>query len=601
MFGRLASCILTLAPLMTAADMAVAKENPTMAPAQAGPTDGAAGRPRESGDAAKRRGGDETKASGPRGADGTPPAAEGKPDEKTAGRKPAEKPQRFDISEYRIEGADLLPQIEVEEAVYPFLGPSRTAEDVEKARGALEKAYTAKGYQTVTVSVPQQNPDNGFVVLKVTEHKVGRLRVKNSRYFDVDRIKTSAPSLAEGKVPNFNAVTKDIVALNQWPDRKVTPALRAGLTPGTVDVDLTVDDKIPFHASVELNNRQAPSTTPLRLVATTHYDNLWQRGDTANFSYQVAPQRRSDAEVFSGSYLARTDLDWMNLLVYGVSSKSDVATVGGQNVVGPGQIIGARAVLTLPGRDGFFQSLSLGLDYKHFGQIVSQGSALAFSTPVTYVPAVASYNATFQRDGGLTQFNAALTYGLRGIGSDPFAFDDKRFRARQNFMHLKADVSDTMTFKDGGQLFLKAQGQIADQPLVSSEQFSLGGMETVRGYLESETLGDWGTSATVELRTPNLPEWLLTATSGDGKPDRSKLAGFDEWRLFAFGDVGQVRTLEPLAGQQAFFFLASYGVGTSFKLFNHLSGSAVFAVPLVSQTYSAANHPRVLFRISGEF
>ncbi|WP_339472366.1 POTRA domain-containing protein, partial [Pseudomonas sp. EL_65y_Pfl1_R83] len=149
---------------MTAADMAVAKEDPTMAPAQAGPTDGDPGRPRESGDAAKRRGGDETKASGPRGAGGSPPAAEGKPDEKTAGRKPAEKPQRFDISEYRIEGADLLPQIEVEEAVYPFLGPSRTAEDVEKARGALEKAYTPKGYQTVTVSVPQQNPDNGFVV-----------------------------------------------------------------------------------------------------------------------------------------------------------------------------------------------------------------------------------------------------------------------------------------------------------------------------------------------------------------------------------------------------------------------------------------------------
>jgi len=557
---------------------------------------------REGGDAGKPNGGDDTKASGAQGARGTRASGDGKADAKTSGAKPAEKPLRFNIDEYRIEGADLLPQIEVEEAVYPYLGPGRTADDVEKARSALEKAYTAKGYQTVTVSTPQQDPDKGFVILKVTEHKVGRLRVKNSRYFDVDKIKTSAPSLAEGKVPNFNAVTKDIVALNQWPDRKVTPALRAGLTPGTVDVDLTVDDKVPFHASVELNNRRAPSTTPLRLVATTHYDNLWQRGDTANFSYQVAPQRRSDAEVFSGSYLARTDLDWMNLLVYGVNSKSDVATVGGQNVVGPGQVIGARAVLTLPGRDGFFQSLSLGLDYKHFGQTVTQGSVLAFSTPVTYVPAVASYSATFQRDGGLTQFNGALTYGLRGIGSDPFAFDDKRFRARQNFIHLKGDVSDTTTFKDGSQLYLKAQGQIADQPLVSSEQFSLGGLETVRGYLESETLGDWGTSGTVELRTPNLPEWLLSAAAGDGKPaDRSKLVGFDEWRLFAFGDVGLVRTLEPLSGQQAVFFLASYGVGTSFKLFNYLNGSAVFAMPLVTQAYTVANHPRVLFRISGEF
>ena len=66
-------------------------------------------------------------------------------------------PARFDIDEYRVEGADALPQIEVEEAVYPFLGPNRTADDVEKARAALEKAYHDKGYQTVGVSVPQQN------------------------------------------------------------------------------------------------------------------------------------------------------------------------------------------------------------------------------------------------------------------------------------------------------------------------------------------------------------------------------------------------------------------------------------------------------------
>ncbi|MBK0795175.1 ShlB/FhaC/HecB family hemolysin secretion/activation protein, partial [Escherichia coli O25b:H4-ST131] len=76
--------------------------------------------------------------------------------------------------------------------------------------------------------------------------------VKNSRYFDLDRIKDSAPSLKEGTVPNFTDVTKDIVSLNQWPDRRVTPALRAGVAPGTVDVDLNVEDKAPIHASLEV-------------------------------------------------------------------------------------------------------------------------------------------------------------------------------------------------------------------------------------------------------------------------------------------------------------------------------------------------------------
>jgi hemolysin activation/secretion protein len=173
--------------------------------------------------------------------------------------QPKGPPPHFDIDDFAVQGVNTLPQLELEQAIYPFLGPNKTADDVEKARAALEKAYHDKGYQTVSVSVPAQNVQNKVVVLKVTELKVGRLRVKNSRYFDVNKIKTDAPSLREGSVPNFGDVTKDIVSLNQWPDRKVTPALRAGVTPDTVDVDLNVDDTLPLHGSVELNNRQSPN------------------------------------------------------------------------------------------------------------------------------------------------------------------------------------------------------------------------------------------------------------------------------------------------------------------------------------------------------
>src|SRR5258708_18910612 len=140
--------------------------------------------------------------------------------------------------------------------------------------------------------------------------------------------------------------------------------------------------------------------------------------------------------------------------------------------------------MTLPARDGFFHSISIGADYKHFAQIVSQGTTFAFSTPVTYVPVVASYSATWQRETGLTQLNAGLTAGLRGIGSDPFDFDQKRFKATQNFFYFRGDVSDTEDFQGGVQLFMKVQGQVADQPLVSSEEFTAGGVETVRGYLD---------------------------------------------------------------------------------------------------------------------
>ena len=112
------------------------------------------------------------------------------------------------IQEYRVQGAHLLTKLEVEEAVYPYLGPQRTAEDVDQARAALEKAYQAKGFQTVSVQIPPQQVKGGVVILQVIEGKVGRLRVRGARYFSPDQIKKAAPSLAEGTVPDFNKVSQ---------------------------------------------------------------------------------------------------------------------------------------------------------------------------------------------------------------------------------------------------------------------------------------------------------------------------------------------------------------------------------------------------------
>jgi len=62
----------------------------------------------------------------------------------------------FFIQDYLVEGVTQLPPIAVEKAVYPFLGPERTARDVEKARAAVAEAYHKRGYQTVPVTIPPQ-------------------------------------------------------------------------------------------------------------------------------------------------------------------------------------------------------------------------------------------------------------------------------------------------------------------------------------------------------------------------------------------------------------------------------------------------------------
>ncbi|HEX4139102.1 MAG TPA: POTRA domain-containing protein, partial [Candidatus Methylacidiphilales bacterium] len=238
---------------------------------------------------------------------------------------PIDKTPRFFIREFRVDGAGkLISQDDIEAAVYPYLGPYRTAADVESARGALEQAYREKGYETVTVSVPHQLA-SPIIHLQVSLGQVGRLTVSGSRFFSIDEIKREAPSLEEGNSPNFSQVTHDLGTLNQIPDRRITPTLKPGEIPGTVDIDLAVKDTFPLHGSLELNNRYSTGTTRLRVNGSVNYDNLWQLEHVIGFSFQVAPEDSNQVEVFSGYYLARIpDVDWLTLEVQGTDQDSNV-------------------------------------------------------------------------------------------------------------------------------------------------------------------------------------------------------------------------------------------------------------------------------------
>src|SRR5262249_54767183 len=144
----------------------------------------------------------------------------------------------FEIQAYDVDGNTLLDQEAVESAVYPYLGPDRSRDDVAAARDALQKAYQVKGYQSVVVEVPAQDARTGIIRLHVVEAPIGRLRVVDSHYSSLSRIKEEVPSLQEGKVPDFNQAQKEVAELNRLPERRVTPLIKPGKVPGTVDVDL---------------------------------------------------------------------------------------------------------------------------------------------------------------------------------------------------------------------------------------------------------------------------------------------------------------------------------------------------------------------------
>lgn len=491
----------------------------------------------------------------------------------------------FGVFEYRVEGTTLIPVLAVEKAVYPHLGEKKTLNDVEKAREALEKAYHGAGYLTVLVSIPQQKVDAGVVRLIVTEAPVERLRVVESRYFSLGEIKAAAPELAEGNVPNFPQLQKELTALNRSADRRVTPVLRPGRTPGTVEVDLKVQDTLPFHGNVELNNRYSQDTTRTRLSASMRWDNLWQKQHSIGLTVQTAPEKPDESLVVSANYtwpLASGRF----LSFYGVKSDSDVAAVGTLNVVGKGTVLGARYIVPLRGSDGFYHTASAGVDYKDFDQSVRLVGSGGFNTPITYMPFTLGWDGNWLGKTSSTKFGMAFNFHLRGVVGDEQEFADKRFKGRPGYAYLRGTASHSETMANGWGAGARASWQLAPQPLVSNEQFAIGGVDTVRAYLESAALGDQGLAISLEATTPNWAKHVSESLA--------------DLRLLAFVDGGSVRVRDPITATDG-FSLAGTGLGMRLKGRRGVSASLDWAVALKELGNTRRGDSRVYFRAAYEW
>ncbi|MEI6376951.1 MAG: ShlB/FhaC/HecB family hemolysin secretion/activation protein, partial [bacterium] len=445
--------------------------------------------------------------------------------------------QSIYIKEFRILGSHQLGRAEIEKAVYPYMGPERSPEDVEKAREALEKAFQDKGFQTVSVQIPQQTGKRGIVFLQVTEAKIGTLNVEGNRFYSLKAIKKGVPSLQPGVVPDFNKVSKEILALNQWSDRQVIPTLTPGYDPGTVNVNLKVKDTLPLHGSAEINNRYSYGTPEIRMNIAGSYDNLWQRGDSIGGSYQTAPQQPSAVQnwnIFNTTHVP--SVDWLKLnLSYGYQNSISTLASSSGSSLGNGSTAGFRFLMALPGEKDFSQSLSTGIDFKHNDQITSlsqvSSGANVNTTALDYWPCRINYSGVWAPTNSVTIFDAGLSFGIRGavVQLGPLGgfgneseIASATAGADGGFFVVHGDLSHTHNLPWGCQIFGKIQGQYSPEPLIYTEQFSGGGLDTCRGYLEGTVVGDSAIFGSVELRSPSI---------------LSAKGGVNEWRVYGDEDI----------------------------------------------------------------
>jgi len=512
-----------------------------------------------------------------------PPQAPPQPAQSTTPQPPSQNPAdvTFTVTEYRVDGNTVLSDEKIKAVVAPYVGPDRRVKDVEKVRLALEKAYRDAGYPTVLVVVPEQTVEAGVVQLKVIESKLGEISVTGNRYFSTLKLLDALPSLRPGTLLYEPEVLKELDHLNEHQDLKVTPVLQKGEEPGTVNLELKVVDRLPLHGSLELNSQGTPNTPRYQLNATIQYNNFMTPNRFVSIQTTQTPQHLGDVQLYGINYV--TPLPWtgQTMALYAAVSNSisaistSVLTLvqqgGGIGITGNAVVFGGRYILSTTTGQSMSHQLFLGVDFKFLGEndLTAGGTTTIASNEVTYIPLSVAYVGQLFDRLGMTKLSVTLRGNIGGIlpldddeafggdPSDPYNEPGNRAGADATFGVFQAGLERSVNLPQGFLLSLKADGQVATQPLIPAEQYAAGGINSVRGYWQNEVLGDNAVHGTVELVTPPFEKLLPASVT-------------EELRMRIFYDAAYLWLKSAPPGQTEDYQLEGSGFGIQLKLTDHL-------------------------------
>lgn len=465
---------------------------------------------------------------------------------------------RFDISRFDVKGNTLLPPAQIDALLAKFIGAERDFGDVQGALEALEELYHQRGYKLVTVALPEQELNRGVVELRVVETRIGRISVRNNRYFDENNIRRSLPALQEGRTPNLTAVSANLKLGNDNPAKEVTLKLQSGELDDEVDAVLDVKDQPIWKGMLNADNTGTAQTGKTHLGFIVQNANLFGLDHLASLQYTTSAEEPGRVKVYGAGYHVPL-YAWDDSLDFFASySNVDSGTVaaGALNlaVSGKGAVYGARYNQNLAKRGELESKLSYGIDYKAFKNSVQLMGA-ELGNDVTVHPLSIGYQGTLPVGHGEVGGQLTLLRNIAGGSKgDQRAFTAARAGAKADYTVLRLGGSGTRALTNDWQLRALVNGQYSSDALVPGEQFGAGGATSVRGFIEREISADSGLGVNLEAYTPNL----------------CSQAGWN-CRLLGFYDTAYVKRNHALAGELTSTGIASAGAGVRFVLATYVN------------------------------
>ncbi len=199
-------------------------------------------------------------------------------------------PPTANVRAYEITGDTLLTTEILMAVLAKHTGTNLTMTNIIQAASDLQMEYRDRGFPTVKVSLPAQQITNGIVKIRVFQGRLSEIDVTHNRYFSSNNVMRALPSLRTNTIlvgPVFQA---ELDRANANPDRQIRPLIDAGPVEGTSLLTLSVQDRLPLHGKIELNNQNSPGTPDLRLNTSAACQNLWQLEHSLGLQYSFSPE-----------------------------------------------------------------------------------------------------------------------------------------------------------------------------------------------------------------------------------------------------------------------------------------------------------------------
>lgn len=473
------------------------------------------------------------------------------------------------VQKIQVVGSTILSAAEINALIQPLEGRSSTLEELKQVADKITEIYLNRGYITSRAVLPPQTLSGGVVTIQVIEGRLAKIEVEGTKRLHQNYIR-SRLRLGAG-MPLSTASLEDQLRLLRVDPLfdNVEASLRAGDNEGESILIVRVSEANPFQGNVSFDNYSPPSVGSERVGLTLRHRNLTGNGDEISAAYYRAI---GDSDVFDFSY--RLPLNAMNgtLQLRAAPNRNSIV----QAPFDRADISGKSHLFEISYRQPLVRSpieefaLSAGFTYQR-GNTFLAGEPVGFGVGpsergVSSTSTIKLGQDYIRRDPqGAWAVRSQFTIGTSLLdatineGSDPDG----------QFLSWLGQVQRVQRLNDKHLLIVQGDLQLSANSLLPSQQFVIGGGQSLRGYRQNVRSGDNGFRFSVEDR-------ITLQRDGSGNP---------KFQLAPFFDAGTVwdqpnnPNTNKLTNQR---FLAGAGLAAIWEPIQRVNVRVEYAFPLVT-------------------